>query len=102
MVSHYPGKPNAGDFVGVCSSGVCFPPSGSKSDALLLKTGSPRAHCYRHVLVFNMSHVCHLVPSVAFLTIMELFKAGAVKQNEIVLSKESVYNCTSLEVSDNS
>ena len=72
-----------------CSSGVCFPPSGSKSDGLLLKIGSPKAHCYRRVLVFNMSHVCHLAPSVASLTMIELFKARAVKQNEMALLKKS-------------
>jgi len=82
-----PRKPNSGDFMCVCSLGV--PPSGSKSDGLFLKITSPKPHCYRHVLAFNKSHVCHVVPSVTSLMMMELFKARAIKQNEMALLKKS-------------
>lgn len=82
-----PRNPNIEDFMGAHPSGVCLHPSGSKSDGLFLKIASPKPHCCRRVLTFDMSHVYHFVPRVASLTMVELFKARAIKQNEML--KES-------------
>lgn len=92
VASSCPRKLNTDDFTGICLSGMCFPPSGSKPSSCFCKhthTHTPKAHCYRSAL-----DLARLTPSVASLTVMELFKDGAINHNEIALLKAScLWSC---------